>query len=328
MDKAELGRQQLLELLGEAGSRPADEVIADLAYREIGVGPGVLLAVVLARPDEFKDRLLAELALDGDQIEARFSAARDDRHAYFLHTFSLYLLALWEEPRAFTPLVAYLSADTEAAFDQLDDIVTEDLHAIVARMYDGSDLGPLKSLIENADADPYVRSACLQSLQAMARLGKLPQPEVSAYFEALAGRLEPEPDAAFRTLFALALAYFQDDRFRPLIDRWLSEGLVDETYVSAEEIEDIYRSDYADLNEELTRGERFHGLIDYLSEWAWFTASDPSELEWNPDELESDSADGIGQPFVRDGRKIGRNEPCPCGSGKKYKKCCLDQEMG
>ena len=27
------------------------------------------------------------------------------------------------------------------------------------------------------------------------------------------------------------------------------------------------------------------------------------------------------QPFVRDGRKIGRNDPCPCGSGKKYKQC-------
>jgi preprotein translocase subunit SecA len=26
-------------------------------------------------------------------------------------------------------------------------------------------------------------------------------------------------------------------------------------------------------------------------------------------------------PFVRGGRKIGRNEPCPCGSGKKYKQC-------
>ena len=22
-------------------------------------------------------------------------------------------------------------------------------------------------------------------------------------------------------------------------------------------------------------------------------------------------------------RKVGRNDPCPCGSGKKYKKCCL-----
>ena len=28
-------------------------------------------------------------------------------------------------------------------------------------------------------------------------------------------------------------------------------------------------------------------------------------------------------PFVREGRKVGRNDPCPCGSGKKYKHCCL-----
>jgi len=27
-------------------------------------------------------------------------------------------------------------------------------------------------------------------------------------------------------------------------------------------------------------------------------------------------------------QKIGRNEPCPCGSGKKYKKCCLAKEQG
>ena len=27
------------------------------------------------------------------------------------------------------------------------------------------------------------------------------------------------------------------------------------------------------------------------------------------------------RPFTRSGRKVGRNEPCPCGSGKKYKHC-------
>jgi preprotein translocase subunit SecA len=27
------------------------------------------------------------------------------------------------------------------------------------------------------------------------------------------------------------------------------------------------------------------------------------------------------KPFTRDERKVGRNEPCPCGSGKKYKQC-------
>jgi preprotein translocase subunit SecA len=29
---------------------------------------------------------------------------------------------------------------------------------------------------------------------------------------------------------------------------------------------------------------------------------------------------------VRGGPKVGRNDPCPCGSGKKYKKCCLLKE--
>ena len=30
-------------------------------------------------------------------------------------------------------------------------------------------------------------------------------------------------------------------------------------------------------------------------------------------------------PFKREVPKTGRNEPCPCGSGKKYKKCCLNK---
>jgi preprotein translocase subunit SecA len=30
-----------------------------------------------------------------------------------------------------------------------------------------------------------------------------------------------------------------------------------------------------------------------------------------------------GEPRTLDGQKVGRNDLCPCGSGKKYKKCCL-----
>ncbi len=30
------------------------------------------------------------------------------------------------------------------------------------------------------------------------------------------------------------------------------------------------------------------------------------------------------RPIERDNKKIGRNDPCPCGSGKKYKNCCLN----
>ena len=35
-----------------------------------------------------------------------------------------------------------------------------------------------------------------------------------------------------------------------------------------------------------------------------------------------DSAAGSKQKPVKKANKIGRNQPCPCGSGKKYKKCC------
>ncbi len=49
------------------------------------------------------------------------------------------------------------------------------------------------------------------------------------------------------------------------------------------------------------------------------------DMEYQHDEAsamgENVAADEEHTPFVRDGRKVGRNEPCPCGSGKKYKQC-------
>jgi preprotein translocase subunit SecA len=32
------------------------------------------------------------------------------------------------------------------------------------------------------------------------------------------------------------------------------------------------------------------------------------------------------EPIHKDRKDIGRNDPCPCGSGKKYKQCCLKKE--
>jgi preprotein translocase subunit SecA len=41
----------------------------------------------------------------------------------------------------------------------------------------------------------------------------------------------------------------------------------------------------------------------------------PPELSQAPEEAEPAA------PFVRGERKVGRNEPCPCGSGRKFKHC-------
>jgi uncharacterized protein YecA (UPF0149 family) len=43
-----------------------------------------------------------------------------------------------------------------------------------------------------------------------------------------------------------------------------------------------------------------------------------------------DVPDGLTEPvdtYVNPNRHVGRNDPCPCGSGKKYKKCCLGKAV-
>ena len=47
---------------------------------------------------------------------------------------------------------------------------------------------------------------------------------------------------------------------------------------------------------------------------------------WNDNELEEER-EPPPDTVVRDGR-VGRNDPCPCGSGKKFKKCCLKKQHG
>jgi preprotein translocase subunit SecA len=50
-----------------------------------------------------------------------------------------------------------------------------------------------------------------------------------------------------------------------------------------------------------------------------FTRSQPQQQQQQPPRVGGD--DAIPKTVRRDEPKVGRNDPCPCGSGKKYKKC-------
>ena len=52
------------------------------------------------------------------------------------------------------------------------------------------------------------------------------------------------------------------------------------------------------------------------------THSEASAYETEADQGPIGSSQEAPQPIKRDTPKVGRNDPCPCGSGKKYKKCC------
>ncbi len=73
----------------------------------------------------------------------------------------------------------------------------------------------------------------------------------------------------------------------------------------------IQRPDEAERIEQQRRDEA-------AREQLAFEHSDASALREPPASADEDPS---AAPFVREERKVGRNEPCPCGSGKKYKSC-------
>ena len=57
---------------------------------------------------------------------------------------------------------------------------------------------------------------------------------------------------------------------------------------------------------------------EVISNWSSYREEEKVE------DAEEDDFYEVQKPIVNAGPKIGRNDPCPCGSGKKYKKCCLE----
>ncbi len=68
--------------------------------------------------------------------------------------------------------------------------------------------------------------------------------------------------------------------------------------------------------------------------WAFYApaAIEKRQQRWAAEDARSDEDEREGEddfpgemaePHVRAAPKVGRNDPCPCGSSKKYKKCCL-----
>ncbi|MBL6823556.1 MAG: preprotein translocase subunit SecA [Luminiphilus sp.] len=79
----------------------------------------------------------------------------------------------------------------------------------------------------------------------------------------------------------------------------------------------IKRQDEAELIERQRREEAARQKLAFQHA----EASVLSEGEPSAEAQSAQSAGATQQPVVRDAPKVGRNDPCPCGSGKKYKQC-------
>jgi preprotein translocase subunit SecA len=77
-----------------------------------------------------------------------------------------------------------------------------------------------------------------------------------------------------------------------------------------------------EVEEKLARRER---RMNKMRGFAHAPAEPISQPTAAPSKEQGDFLDRKPAPFIRTEPQVGRNDPCPCGSGKKFKKCCMSR---
>ena len=245
------------------------------------------------------------------------------REGYMLHVFALFLLAEFREKRAYPLAVKIFSAPGEVPFDLFGDTVTEGLSQIFGSVYDG-DPALLQKLIESEDVNEYVRNAAIDAFSVLEHSGQMPREQVVGYFQRLfGGRLNRTHSHAWNGLVT-AVADLPAPELLEDVRRAYEDGLVDPGFASLEGIERDLRSRVEG------RRDRHYVITDAIAEMEWWASFHPQDCRPTkipklpaslPPTPPAPSSYVAPQPVVRQ-PKIGRNDPCPCGSGRKYKKCC------
>lgn len=251
-----------------------------------------------------------------------------------LFSFAAYLAAEMRDVRAYGPLVRICRCSEERSEELFGDDVGTQLGRILASVCDG-DIAPLKALADDRDAAMWCRFAALHALVVRVVEGDGERNEVLTYIDALCEREanvlrheaaddETGPDD-FLTWAADATCELGPAPMLEKIRGWLDEGLIDPTVTGIEWFEEKAAMPAADcLAEAATSDDNryIRDALDELAAWSCYDAPKPrQESSKRVAGWPEQSAQRAGT-IVRETPKVGRNDPCPCGSGKKFKKCC------
>jgi hypothetical protein len=179
---------------------------------------------------------------------------------------------------------------------------------------------PLRELALDRGVDWYMRIQAVESIIAFAQRRSADALEAALAWAAGIAADESE-DWTLRLVAGNKLLDFPRERHRALLEDLAARQTGWGVHFSQDDV----RQAFTAMNEKPHR-DRFD------DPWAFYApaAIERRQARWAEEDHgdeESDEDDfAVEEPYVRPGPKIGRNDPCPCGSGKKYKKCCLLKE--
>jgi hypothetical protein len=275
----------------------------------------------VARREEVTPELLRILEETVDR-----AAQLDAEGDYMAHLYAMFLLAQFRETRAYPLVVRFASLPGDLLDSLCGDFITEDLGQVLASVC-GGDLAGIQSLIENEDTDEWVRGAALSSLVTLVAAGQKSRDEIVGYFAGLFhGKLVRQWSHVWDTLVSYSSDLYPAELFDD-IERAYEERLVDPGFIGLGDVKRDLAMGKDRILARLADDPHRRLVDDTVAEMGWWACF--REGNWDgansPGQASARSklkpANASSQ-IIRETPKIGRNERCPCGSGKKYKKCC------
>jgi uncharacterized protein len=288
-------------------------ILAHLAQDE-----GLPEAAILAARERWAE--VAPLLIDlVERAAAGDPAARALQPALFV---GFHLLGERQEKAAYRPLARLLAIDADAIDALLGNATVETAHRVMAAVFDG-DPKPLHDVIEAEHADPFVRSRMVETLALLVLRGGLERDAVARYLRDAFMNLRPHGENHVWVGWQAAIAMLGLKELAPLVRKAFDRGLIDPALMSLEDFRSDLRYALAHPDKPWPLGEReyapFEDALGDLAGWYAVADDEPGPAEDDPFAGAYGSVESAVNPF----RNVGRNDPCPCGSGRKFKKCCL-----
>jgi len=299
-----------------------DEILTHLETTDYATFQRDALQEAVERQQEITPALLAII-----ERVANDPLWLEENPDYMGFTYALYLLAQFREIRAYPLIVKYFSQlGTELeSLDATGDLVTEDLGSILASVC-GNDLSLIKQLIENPAINEYVRSAALRSLMVLYKHDLLTRAELITYFKfLLESKLDKQEQFMRANLTCCCLDIHPDELYEELTDCF-NQGYIDLDIVDKGSLIQYNEKDKEQVIAALKTNKYIQLIENVIEEMEWWACFQPKPAPTRSTPLPAPSPrPDYHKPtnYHATETKVGRNDPCPCGSGKKYKKCCL-----
>jgi hypothetical protein len=242
---------------------------------------------------ENRDAVLAVIGKTFEEISLDPRKGLEGRHA--LPFFSVLLCAKHRASEIKGAFMSFLRLDDKILDVLLGDLLTEYVGMTLSYMCEG-DADVVKTLFEDKTACDTVRIEAASCLNTWYVRGILSREELAAYYRQRLSSLEGESHYYISMLLMCFMDLYPSDD-KAAIKEIIDSGRTDRFLHTDDEYEALFSSSEEEVLAATRKkySREINDIVEMLRKWSW--GGDV---------------------------KLSRNTICPCGSGKKYKACCME----